>query len=96
MKQYHQPYNSDGLLRCMGQSYVKNEYWSQFSYIDYLLYNLMPDYILTSIKIYNIIYWSLLQSIRPVQCTGLKSSFKNVIMLNLLRKHVNDNLLSVI
>ena len=54
-----------------GQSYdveVKVEVIlvTRFSYMDYLLYNLMSDYILTSIKIYNITYWSLLQSIRPL------------------------------
>ena len=44
-----------------GQSYdveVKVEVIlvTRFSYMDYLLYNLMSDYILTSIKIYNITY----------------------------------------
>jgi len=44
-----------------GQSYdveVKVEVIlvTRFSYMDYLFYNLMSDYILTSIKIYNITY----------------------------------------
>jgi len=44
----------------------------KFSYLDYLLNNLMADYILTSIKIYNIIYWSLLQLIRLMHRHGSK------------------------